>query len=353
MNFFDSILTYYWSPAIFTVFISFFFVILAIRLFPKIGLLDRPQKYGLMRSPIPYYGGIAIFLAFLTSVLIFVPMNMSVIGLLIGAFIIVVLGFFDDLFCLSPWVRLLVQFVACLVLVFFGIGLLSINIPFLGVIDFGGVVIGGVVVLSAIFTIVWVMSIVNMMNLLDGVSGLTSGVSFVASLTIFFLSIHPGIHESPDTQLGVAIIALIIAMVSLIFLVFDFPKPKILMGDTGSTFLGFVIAVLAIFSGGKVATAFLVLGIPILDMVWVILRRLLAGSSPLKGDLKHLHHRLLSLGFPERKVVVLYLIISGILGGSAVMFVSGQQKLFIIIAFVVLMALLAGALVFIPRRKEE
>ncbi|MDA1060801.1 MAG: MraY family glycosyltransferase [bacterium] len=322
-------------------------------MFPSWGLMDRPHRYGLTRKSIPYYGGLVIFLSFLIAVILFVPITKAVIGLLIGATLIAILGFLDDLLGISPFVRLFVQLLAALVLVFSGIGIYSINFPFFGVLNFSGVVVGGVLVLSAIFTVLWVMTIVNVMNFVDGVSGLTSGVAFVSGMTIFLLSINPTLHADISSQVGVATIALILSMTGLAFLIFDFPKPKILMGDTGSTFLGFVIATLAIFSGGKVATAFLVLGIPILDMIWVVLRRIFSGQKFWKGDLKHLHHRLMDIGFSERQVVILYLFITAFFGITAVLLVSSQQKFFMIISLAVLMLLLAIALVLVPRGRRK
>jgi UDP-GlcNAc:undecaprenyl-phosphate/decaprenyl-phosphate GlcNAc-1-phosphate transferase len=337
-------------PAVFSFSLALVFILIALKVFPKLKLVDRPQKYNLFREPIPYYGGTVIYLAFVISIFVFVPISSHLIGFLIGSLLIALLGFFDDLFSLSPWIRLLVQFVACVVLVYFGIGILSINLPFFGELDFSKVVIYGLPLLSAIFTVVWVMTILNTMNFVDGVSGLSSGVSFVACLTIFFLSTNSALHQDPKSQLPVAMIALILAMVSLAFLLFDFPKAKILMGDSGSTFLGFAIATLAIFSGGKVATAFLVLGLPILDMAWVVIRRIRNGQKFWKGDLKHLHHRLLDLKLSEKRVVLLYLFITAALGVAAISFVSGQQKFFMIIALVILMILFAGALIFIPKK---
>lgn len=342
----------FWQPALFAFVLGVVLVVAAIKLFPKLGLMDRPQRYGLKRDPIPYYGGLAVFAAFVIAVLIFVPLNAHVIGLLTGAFLIAVVGFLDDLFGLSPWLRLGVQFLAALVLVFSGIGILSINLPFFGNLDFTGVMWGAVPVLGAIFTVIWVMTIVNTMNFVDGVSGLSSGVSFIGGLTLFLLSIHPQLHADPSSQVGVATIALILAMVSLAFLIFDFPKSRILLGDTGSTFFGFMIATLAIFSGGKVATAFLVLGIPILDMVWVVLRRVLSGQKFWHGDMKHLHHRLLALGFSERRVISLYLAVTAFFGLTAVLLVSSQQKLYMLIGLIVLMLLLGSALVLIPKSKR-
>lgn len=324
-------------PALFAFFLSLALTFAAVKFFPKIGLLDRPHLYGHKRAPIPYYGGTVLYLAFVISVIIFVPLSPPLLALGIAATMISLLGFLDDLFKLSPFLRIFVQFLAASVLVWGGVGILSINLPFIGVLEFAAW-------MSALFTILWVMTILNTMNFVDGVSGLNSGVTFIAAMTLFFLSINPTLHEDPASQIGVAMISLILAMVSLAFFFFDFPK-KILMGDSGSTFLGFVLATLAIFSGGKVATAFLVLGIPILDMVWVVLRRLWEGKKIWHGDLKHLHHRFLDLGLSERKVVILYLLLTALLGVMAVLLVSSQQKFFMIVALLLFMLLLASALV--------
>lgn len=314
--------------------------------------MDRPEKYGLKRASIPYYGGLVLYLAFLACVLAFVPLERHVVGLMSGATLIVVVGFLDDLFSLNPFIRLFAQAVAALLLAFFGIGILSINLPFLGVLDLNHWIVNGVPILAVLFTIFWVMMIVNAMNFVDGVSGINSGVSAVAGITMFFLSINPLLHENLASQHSVALISLILAMVSLGYLFFDFPRPKILMGDTGSTFLGFLIATLAIFSGGKVATAFLVIGLPILDMVWVVGRRILSGQKFWKGDLKHLHHRLMDRGFSERKVVFFYLVVTAVFGFSAVHLVSSQQKFFVLIALVLMMLLLAFFLIFLPKRSR-
>jgi UDP-GlcNAc:undecaprenyl-phosphate/decaprenyl-phosphate GlcNAc-1-phosphate transferase len=349
---FTLILSQYWRPALFSFLLAFSLVKLALKYFPRLGLMDRPHLYGHKRQAIPYYGGLAIFLSFMAMSLYFVPMSESLAGLLIGATIVFAVGFLDDLLKLSPWIRLLMQFVAAFVLVIYGIGIFSINLPFLGVISFAEPVWQGFLISSAVFTILWVMTILNTMNFVDGVSGLNSGVTFVAAMTIFFLSVNPVLHENPQSQVAVATLAIILAAIALAFNLFDFPRAKILMGDSGSTLFGFLVAVLAIFSGGKVATAFLVLGIPILDMIWVVLRRVYEKKKFWQGDLKHLHHRLLDIGFSDRKVVSLYLGITVVLGAAAVLSASGESKLFMIIALLVLMLVLASALVLVPSKKK-
>lgn len=330
--------------------LGFGFTLFCVKFFPKFKLMDKPQNYGLSRSPIPYYGGVAIFLAFLICVLLFVDVSSSVLGLLIALFVISVTGFFDDMFKLNPILRLGIQVCAALMLVFFGVGILSISNPFGGVIDLNIWRVFGVPLLGAIFTVVWIVIITNTVNFFDGVPGLSSGTIFIAAMTLFFLSIRPDINYDLRSQGVVAALALIIAMISLAFLIFDFPRPRILMGDTGSTCLGFLIATLAIFSGGKVATAFLVLGIPILDTIWVVVRRISEGRKPWHGDMKHLHHRLLEFGLSERKVLGILYGFSLVFGIAAVLCSTSLQKFYVFIGLGILMIGLIVILVLGKRK---
>jgi len=341
----------YWGSALFAFGFSFLSVLFVLRFFPRFGLMDRPHLYGHDRSPIPYYGGLSVFVTFIVSVLLFVPLSLPLVGFLISSFLIVLTGFFDDYLNLSPVFRLFVQFISGLILFVCGVGILSVNLPFFGVLSFDLWIVSGVSVLSMFFTIFWVMALVNTMNFVDGVSGLSSGVTFISSLTIFFLSINPDLNQDLASQEAVATIALILAFVSLAFLIFDFPKAKLLLGDTGSTFFGFALATLAIFSGGKVATAFIVLGLPILDMLWVVFRRVLSGKKFWKGDRMHLHHRLMDAGLSEKSVVSLYLFITFLLGLGSVLLVNTLQKFFMIIALFVFMLLLALSLLFLKAKK--
>jgi UDP-GlcNAc:undecaprenyl-phosphate GlcNAc-1-phosphate transferase len=327
-------------------------------LFPKIGLMDRPLKYGLKRKPIPYYGGLIIFFCFVVSTLIFVKIDIHLIGLLVGAVLITGISFLDDLKGLSPWLRLFVQILAAVVLVFSGIGIHSISNPFGAAFSLDSLQLNlsidqlyQIAVLSALFTIIWVVAIVNTMNWLDGLNGLTSGITVIAALTLFMLSTRPGIHYDISSQVPVAMMSIILFAVALAFWLFDFYPAKILMGDTGSMFLGFLLAALAIFSGGKVATAFLVLGFPILDALWVISRRIISGKSPMKGDMRHLHHRLLEIGMSEPKALLLIYALCGVFGGIAV-FLEGIQKVFAIATMLVLMLILGIIAVYYGNKKK-
>lgn len=339
--------------SIFAFVLTALLIFAAIRFFPKLGLMDRPLKYGLIRQPIPYYGGIAIFFGFFVSVLLFVPLDRSLLAVLVALFLLVCVNFLDDYFFLSPFLRLFVQIFAGMIVVYGGVSIHSITNPF-GLpfsFDYFPFSLGGqtIFLVSALFTIAWVVLLINSMNFLDGVPGLVSGVTFLASVTIFFLSIRPG-HLIDQTL--VTYLSAILAAVSGAFFLFDFPPPKILMGDTGSVLLGFLIAILAIFSGGKIATAFLVMGFPLLDAVFTIVRRIANGQVPWKGDLQHLHHRFLKAGFSQRQIVLIVCLISALFGGTA-LFLGTQQKFFALVVLAVLMIAILTSLFFLTRIRSK
>ncbi len=304
---------------------------LALKLFPKLGLMDRPHKYGLKRAPIPYYGGLVIFLSFLIAVLCFVPLTKSLIGVLVAGGLLVLVSFLDDKYSLSPFLRLGVQIAVAVIVVLTGIGIHSLSNPFGAVISLDALVwhwqIGEMMVAisvwSALFTVIWLVLLINSMNFADGLNGLSSGVTAIAAFFLFVLSIRPNFHHV--NQSTFAMLALILFAVALAFVFFDFYPAKMLMGDTGSTFLGFMLAVLAIFSGGKVATVFLIMGVPILDAFWVIGRRLYNGKWPWQGDLLHLHHRLKDTGFSERQVVLLLYLLTFLFGLLALLAGTWQK----------------------------
>jgi UDP-GlcNAc:undecaprenyl-phosphate GlcNAc-1-phosphate transferase len=334
----------YILPALFAFVLTFLLTLLALKLFPKWGMVDRPQKYGLKRAPVPYYGGSVIVTGFVLSVLLFVPVTPQLIGLIVGGLLLAVISFLDDMYGLSPFLRLGVQILAALILVISGIGITSISNPlgepfFLDRYKID--ILYGISVFGTLFTIIWVVAIVNTMNFLDGVNGLSSGVAVIAAFALFLLSIRPGIHYDVASQEIVATISIILFACAFAFWIFEFHPAKILMGDTGSIFLGFVLATLAIFSGGKVATAFLVMGFPVLDAFWSIFRRILARKSPFKGDLMHLHHKLLAAGLSERKTLILIYILCALFGGIAV-YLESLQKLYAIIVMAILMFILGG-----------
>jgi UDP-GlcNAc:undecaprenyl-phosphate GlcNAc-1-phosphate transferase len=334
----------YLLPGISAFFLTLLSILIAIKVFPKIGLMDRPHKYGLARKPIPYPGGILLYIVFCALALIFFEPTIKLIGLLVGGALLVGVSFIDDRIELPPWLRLFVQVMVGLIMVAVGIGITKITNPFGGYIPLDqvkltvdwGQTISTLMVFSAIFTVFWIILLVNTMNWLDGIPGLVSGITVIASLTLFFLSISDLVNQ-PE----IATMAIIVAMIAFAFWLFDFYPPKVLLGDSGSMFFGLLLAVMAIFSGGKIATAFLILGFAILDALYVIVHRIFNKKAPWKGGewdkfrkAVHLHHRLLQFGFSERQVLIFIYIISAIFGVSA-LFLGTRGKFWdIVVLFV-------------------
>lgn len=291
---------------------SFLFTLLGIKLmlrfFPKWSLLDRPHEYGIHRKPIPYSGGIIFFIVFLVSTFLFVDITKPLAGVILGAFLITVVSFIDDRKRLSPWLRLFVQLLTAFIVILAGVKIQMLSHPFaydlplrLDTITF--TFFGQHIwLLSGLLITGWLVLMMNVMNWLDGIPGLASGISTIAQISLFILSTRQ-FHIVDQSAL--ITLSSVLAAATLAFLFFDFYPPKILMGDTGSMFLGFMLGSLSILAGGKMATALLIMGFPVVDAVFVVLRRIVSGKSPIRGDLSHLHHRMLQVGLSERKALLL------------------------------------------------
>lgn len=241
-------------------------------------------------------GGIAIIASFITVALFhpYLVLSKAIIGLIAGSILILFFGLWDDLKDQDWKVQLAFQVILSLLMIIFGIRILSLSIPF-GETLF---LTEQVWFLPSVFlSLLWFLLVMNAMNWLDGLDGLASGVSIVSLLTIALLALKPEVNQPP-----VVILALIGAGATFGFLLFNFHPARILLGTTGSLFLGFLIALLAIISGTKIATALMVLSLPIADALWVILDRLWHKRSLFQADQSHLHYRLHDLGWSERKV---------------------------------------------------
>jgi len=332
----------------------------ALRFFPLVGLMDNPKKYGHDRAPIPYFGGLVIFTAFLLLTLTFVPLTKEVLALLAGSTLLVTVSFLDDRYSLPALLRLAVQAIAALILIAGGIGISSISNPLGGVIDLmmidWTIMIGSaeyhIDLLADGLALIWIVTLINAVNWMDGIPGLSSGVSGLSALVILVLAIRPDFHYFDQST--VITLASIIAGSAIMFTFFNASPPKILLGDTGSMLLGFIIGALAIFSGAKIATAALVLGVPLIDALLVISTRLLAGRAPWRGGEwdadrtpVHLHHRLLAAGYSERQVLGIILGTSAIFG-SVALFVSGAGVKLAIFGIIAI-----GMLTLILRLKKQ
>jgi UDP-GlcNAc:undecaprenyl-phosphate GlcNAc-1-phosphate transferase len=297
----------------------------------------------------------------LASILIFVPHvagEKHILALVVGAIIIAAVGAVDDVISISPWWKLFWQVVVGLVAVSFGVGINFITDPLGGLFRLDNpswpLVVAGttyhVTLWADLFTVFWIVAMVNTLNFLDGLDGLAAGVGSIAALVIAGLSLGASVHQ-PVT----AGIALALAGAALGFLPYNFNPAKIFLGDSGAMLIGYVLGVLAIISGGKIATAVLVLGFPILDVLWAIIRRGARGVSPFQADRHHLHHRLLDLGLSQRKVVLLFYVITLSFGSLAV-FSTGREKLILFVALaasMVLILLVSLLIVRIRRRTPK
>ncbi len=322
---------------------------LALKLFPCLGLMDRPQRYGLSRAAIPYPGGIASFFAFLASAFSFLPVfegRAVLISVLAGASLLAFTCFWDDRKGLPASFRLFIQILVALFLVIGGIGISSITNPFGDpfVLDSVNIPVSlgdfafTLTLFADLVTILWVVMMINAFNWIDGIPGMANASAAVSAFILLLLSMRPDFHYV-DQTLAITLSAITLGL-ALGFLIFDFPKPRMLMGDTGSMLLGFLLAVTALISGGKIATTVLVLGFPILDFAAVIGRRLLKGQSPFKGDLWHFHHRLLKAGLSERQVVILFAGTGAVFGClSLLLHTEGKLLVFTMIALVMFLLL--------------
>lgn len=281
-----------------------------------IGAIDKPDGgRKLHPKATPRLGGVAIAAAFFTTALIFIHLSRPFIALILAAIIMVLVGAVDDRRSLSPWVKLGWQVVAAIVALTGGIGISAISNPFGKslALDWGrhAFAIGGfgfhITPIANLLSIIWIVGMVNAVNFLDGVDGLAGGVSAIASFFMFALAIS--VHQP-----AVALLAIILFGAAVGWLPYNFAPARIFLGDSGTYFLGMILALLAIYSGGKLATAVLVLGFTIVDGLLTVLRRLYRHSSPFKADRSHLHHLLLVAGFSPLQTIGVYYLLALLLG---------------------------------------
>jgi len=308
-------------------------------MFPRLGLLDFPKRYGLSRHPIPYPTGILAVIIFTIFFAVLEPLTTEHTALLLGIILLAAVCFVDDRTPLSPALRISVQALTALVLVLGGIRIDAVTNPLPGLwSDAGSLTLdaGWAFGFSIAFTILWLLFTINALNWFDGIPGQVSTLSTIAFLTIGFLSLSERVNQP-----SLALLAFILAGISLAAFLFDVPPPKVLMGDTGAMFFGLMIGVLTMYSGGKVATAFLVLGVPLIDLLFVVIRRLRRGQAPWKGDAsdQHLHHRLLKKGWSPRKIILLTASIGALFGITALFLDTWEKVAAGIVLLIVMTAL--------------
>lgn len=338
------------SPAVFSPLLAILLCVMLhkgiLRFFPQWGLLDFPQRYGLKRAPLPYPSGIAAIMAFGTVFLLLEDYSMQNMGVIVAVALVGCASFIDDRRNLPPALRLGLQMLAALLLfatgtriytlsnpaallwgpAFFKLDAVTVVFPPFGLLPVG----------AGIFTLCWLLLTTNALNWFDGIPGQVHVVSVIAFLTLGLLAMSDGVNQ-PD----VAVLAFMLAGIAGASALFDLPPPRVVPGDSGSMFFGLMLGILSIYAGGKVATAFLVLGVPLIDSVLVILRRVLQGRSPFKGSLSgdHLHHRLMEKGWQPHSVLALTALLSTLFGLAALMLGSFGKLLIALLLTAVMLGL--------------
>jgi len=334
------------SPLFVSFLVSLVITPLVISLYRRAGWIEKPwREKDTHTYPIPRGGGIPIWGTLLIASLIFLPLDQHLGGIIAGATILAIIGVLDDHLDLNPYLRLFFCFLAAGVVVSSGIGIAFITNPLGGIIKLDQprihfYLLGktrSIWVLADIFALLWIVFITNIVNWAKGFDGQLPGVVVIAAVTIAFLALR---FSADITQWPVAILASITAGAYLGFLPFNFYPQKIMPGYGGGSLAGFMLAVLAILSTTKVGTAILVLGIPFIDAIYSIFRRIASGRSPVWGDRGHLHHKILDeWKWGKRKAAIFYWSLTTLLGILALN-LSSRHKFYTII----MLAIIIGGL---------
>lgn len=294
-----------------------------------VGALDYPNERKVHKKPMPVMGGLMIYLGFLFGYMLFAPQSTQMLAILIASFIVVITGILDVIKPLRAREKLVGQVVAALIIVFYGKILLN-DISFFGYyFDFGW--------LAYPITIVFIVAVMNCINLIDGLDGLADGISMIFFITIGVLSFI--MHNLGSLEITIAFIMI---GACLGFLIFNFNPAKIFMGEIGSMFLGFMIAVVCLL-GFKAVTLtslvvpMLILAIPILDTLFAILRRIIHHKPIYEADKQHLHHQLLNKKFSQKTTVLIIYAVSILFSSASVFYVLKDRKIGAIIYIILVL----------------
>ncbi len=279
----------------------------------KINAVDIPNDRKIHETPIPHLGGLAIYVGFIISIGLSFGFGQylgikfdwsTIVGILLGGTFLFIVGLVDDIKGLRPTTKLVCQILATLFVIYLGVEISFISNPFNGILALG--------LMSIPITLLWVVGVTNAINLIDGLDGLAAGVTAISAITLFVVALR-------THQIGAAILLLALFGASLGFLRINFFPATMFLGDAGSMLLGFVLATTAIIGVLKTTLVvallvpLLILGVPIFDTLFAILRRMKAGKHPFEADDKHIHHMLLRAGFHKREAVFAIYIVCFIL----------------------------------------
>lgn len=325
-------------------FLSFILTPLSGQLARRWGVVDRPAGRRRHARPTPRLGGIALFLGFfIVAATVYVwefvlhapgvPDDARRLrGVLLGALFVFIVGLLDDRFELGPGPQFLAQFIAALIAITHIVFIQEVTNPLLGRpqrlpdwVTFG-------------FTVFWIMGMMNTVNWLDGLDGLAAGVAAIAALLFAIHSYNLARAHEP-MRVNVALFPTALVGACLGFLPYNFFPARVFMGSAGAMTLGYTLATLSILAPARIATALLVLGIPIIDVAWLIVNRRRRGVRPSQAGRDHLHYRLLGTGLSQRQIVLLYYVFCAFFGSLALLMPSGLYKLMALIVLGILMVL--------------
>ena len=327
-------LSIYGFPFMLAMFVSYVLTPYIKKLAFKIGAVDRPDNRKVHKKIMPRLGGLAIYIAFMIGCVASMEITWDIFGILFGGTLIVALGVADDVYQLPAKVKLLGQIAAACVLVIFDIRIEWVNNPLGGYFYLD--------MLSIPFTIFWVISFTNVVNLIDGLDGLAAGVSAIASLTVILVAVQMGYFH-------VAILTAALAGAIIGFIRYNFNPATIFMGDTGSMFIGYMLAAISVYGAVKTAATIalivpaIALGLPILDTAFAIMRRYVNVRPIFQPDKGHLHHRLLATGMSHKETVLFMYGITAVLCIGAVLWAEMDGFYAALIIAVIMTAVAVGA----------
>ncbi len=317
---------------------------LVIRLANRFRLIDDPTKRvhpaHTHNRPIPRAGGLAILMGVIVPVILFLPINKALLGIIVAAVITVIIGLWDDFRDLSPYLRFGLNLLVAAIVVGAGIGIPYIGNPFGGLIKldtwrvtFELYGTHSILVWADIFAIIWIVWMMNIIGWSSGVDGQMPGFVVIAFLVLGTLALRFSAHDISQTT--VAKLAFISAGAFAGFIPWNFYPQKIMPGYGGKTLAGLLVATIAILSGGKIGSALIILAIPILDSLYIVFNRISHRKSPFRADRSHLHHHLLDSGWGKRKIALFYWLVSAILGLITLLLNSRQKFYLFLLAAVV------------------
>ena len=320
---------------------------LTVWLFTRWGWVIDPKKNPhpahIHKSPVPKGGGLVIFLAVFITLAILLKFDKHLIAIAIASAITVVVGLIDDVKGMNPYTRLVINFLAVGIIVASGIGIAFVSNPFGGILDlsqlrWGFDLLGRhheIWILADVFALLWIPILMNAINWSSGVDGQISGVVAIAALALGVISLT---YSADITQWPVAMLAFALAGAFAGLTVFHFYPQKIMPGYSATSLAGLLLGVISILATAKVGTVLVVLGIPLIDFVYLTIKRVVSGKSPVWGDKDHLHHKLLDMGWGKRRVALFYWLVTAVLGAVAIKF-EARSKLYIMIGLVISMLL--------------